>query len=245
MNCQHATLLIGADPYASSPELSEHLRECPSCVEFQREMLALEMNIRRALEVAPAAASAARGKAQVSDIREAARSASASRRPARPVRWRGWAVAASTVVAVIALLWALRPSDTLAHDLVVHVEHEPDSWNSTQPVELSSLAATLRKAGITDSNITAQQVTYVQTCFIRGHFVPHLVVRTVDGPVTVIVLPDEHVKSRETFNEGGYAGLIVPAEHGSLAILARGGASNIDDVARRTWFTVDSPPAPR
>jgi hypothetical protein len=242
VNCQHATLLIGADPYATSPELSEHLQSCRSCAEFQREMLGLEANIRRALEGAPPEIPADRPKARVSDIRDAQRAASVTRRRTRHTGWRGWAVAASVALVVLAALWVARPSDTLAHDVVLHVTDEPNSWDSTQPVDTASLAALLRKTGVVDSNVTSQSVMYAQRCLFRGHFVSHLVIRTASGPITVMLLPDEHVTARKAFHESGYSGVIVPTDHGSIAVLARG-ATNVDNVAQQTWFTV-GPTAP-
>ena len=206
-------------------------------------MLALETNIRRALDAPPPTASSAKTKARVADIRDAQRVAAVNRPHSRVAHWRGWAVAATVVVAIVGGLWALRPSDSLAHDLITHVGGEPTSWYSTQPVDVRSLEAQLRKAGISDSNVTSHEVTYAQTCFFRGHFVPHLVLHTSKGPVTVILLPDEQVKGRQSFSEGGYAGVIVPAQHGSLAVLTRGGAG-AGEVAKQVWFTVGPPPAP-
>ncbi len=212
MNCQDARLLIGAAPYSTSPELAEHLQACPECREFQSEMVALEANIRRALESAPA-------------------QSFAPRESVRRVVWRGWALAASVLVAVVATsaVWLLRPKDTLAHELVVHMAGEPNSWESTRPVDAHSLESILQKAGV-DSNVTSRDVVYARTCLFRGHFVPHLVVQTTSGPVTVMVLASEHVRKRESFYDDGYAGVIVPAQHGSIAVLARG-TVNIDDVA--------------
>ncbi len=239
MNCQHATLLIGADPYASSPELAEHLQSCPHCAEFHREMLGLEGNIRRALEQAPPAGTEAPVSARIANIRDA----HSTPKRTRPVAWRGWALAASLVVAFVGAAWLLRPSDTLAHDVVAHVQGEPDSWSSTQVVDVHAVEDLLHKAGIKESNLVSQEVTYAQYCLFRGHFVPHVVLHTVKGPVTVMVLPDEHVTRRETFSEGGYTGVIVPAPRGSLAVLSRG-AATVDSVAQQTWFTVAERPQP-
>jgi hypothetical protein len=192
------------------------------------------------LESSPPAAVQAPPKAPVSDIRQA-RPASATRGRARPAHWRGWAIAASVTLAVIAGLWIMRPSNTLAHDVIAHVNGEPQSWDTTQPVDKPSLEAILSKAGVFDSRIASPEVTYAQTCFFRGHFVPHLVVHTAGGPVTVMVLPDEHVTGRQSFRDEGYAGVIVPAQHGSIAVLTRGTA-NIDDVAQRMQLTLRSAP---
>lgn len=234
MNCEHATLLIGADPYTSSPELTEHLQTCPHCAELHREMLGLEANIRRALEVPPVAIPVAKPTATVASFKDARRAAGEGR---RPTLWRGWALAASLVVAVVGAVWLLRPSDTLARDVVTHVQGEPNSWVSTQVVDVRTVEELLHKAGVADSSLTSQQVIYAQYCFFRGHFVPHLVLRTAQGPVTVMVLPDEHIGHRESFHESGYAGVIVPAPHGSLAVLSRG-ATDMDSLAQQTWFTV-------
>jgi hypothetical protein len=54
-----------------------------------------------------------------------------------------------------------------------------------------------------------------------------------------MVLPDEHVRARQSFYEDGYAGVIVPAQNGGIAVLARGTA-NIDDVAQRMQLTLRS-----
>jgi len=59
--------------------------------------------------------------------------------------------------------------------------------------------------------------------------VPHLVVQTAQGPVTVMILRNQPVSGRRTFNEQGMSGVIVPAPPGSIAVLTRGGA-NLDAV---------------
>ena len=67
------------------------------------------------------------------------------------------------------------------------------------------------------------RVSYAQSCFFRNHDVPHLVVQTEQGPVTVMVLAHENLKKAEHFNEQGYRGMIVPMPgHGSVAIITRG-----------------------
>jgi hypothetical protein len=48
MKHSEARLLIGAEPQSVPPELAEHLASCLECAQFQREMTALDANIRRA-----------------------------------------------------------------------------------------------------------------------------------------------------------------------------------------------------
>jgi len=156
----------------------------------------------------------------------------------RTSSWPGWALAASILVGAFATLaiWTLHPTDTLAHDVVAHIEHEPKSWASSQPVSPAALNEILRKAGVTlDAN--SDKVMYARSCRFRGHEVPHLVVSTSRGPVTVLVLRFESVKARESFHEDGMTGVITPAPHGSIAVLAQGN-ENVDEVAEQVQQSV-------
>jgi hypothetical protein len=236
MNHTEARLLIGADPHSpSAPELAEHLANCPECAQFQREMVTLDDNIRKALEQAPltaAAAPVATAPASVTPIASAR--ATKQGKPANV--WSGWALAASVAVASVLVIWALRPSDTLAHELVAHVEYESTSWSSKEPAPTAAVNATLAKAGVA-LDMSSDKVMYAHSCYFRGHFVPHLVVSTAKGPITVIILPEEKVKRRTNFHEDGMSGVIAPAPRGSIAVLALGN-ENVDAVAQQLQQSV-------
>jgi len=211
MNCEDARRLIGAVPGATSGELAQHLKDCHACADFQLEMVALDANIRRALAMVPAAD---RGR---------------RRAAARP----GWALAASVVLAIVATLtvWALRTDTSLAHEVVAHVVAEPQSWVGTDAVPEAELEDVLRKSGLILAE-TPYSVIYAQSCWFRGHYVPHLVVRTPHSLATVLLLPNERVAQRESFHEDGLSGVIVPSTHGSIAVLAASSAQ-LDDLAER------------
>ena len=127
-------------------------------------------------------------------------------------------VAAALVVALT--LWLSRPAESLADEIVTHVKGEPDSWHQTQPVSADQLEAVLHKSGVKLGQ-GMQPVVYASSCWFRGHFVPHFVVMTKDGPVTVMVLMNEKVQAAQRFNEDGYSGLLVPVRTGSVAVLSR------------------------
>ena len=79
-------------------------------------------------------------------------------------------------------------------------------------------------------------VSYASGCEFRGHVVPHLVVQTERGPVAVMVLADETVKSRR-IDEGGYSGVVVPAPRGVLVVLGQDG--NVKSVAATVLNALD------
>jgi Protein of unknown function (DUF3379) len=228
MNHKEARLLIGADPNSVPPELAEHLAGCPECAQFQREMIGLDGHIRRALEHAPL--SAAPGS--VTPIT----SAPAVRGRSLKSVWSGWALAASIATLSVLAIWAFRPNDTLAQDVVAHVEHEPLSWSSTQQAPASEVNATLAEAGVA-LDMSSDKIMYAQNCRFRGHDVPHLVVSTPRGRMTVLILRYEKVKRRMSFHEDGMTGVITPAPHGSIAVLAQGD-DNIDAVAAQVEQSV-------
>jgi hypothetical protein len=211
VNCEELRRRIGAEPNARSPEIAAHIATCPGCAEYLLEMLALEANIRRALEEAPLPARARR------------------RAVSRPI----WALAASVLVGVLGVLgvWALRIEGSLAHEVVAHVIAEPQSWTPTDPASQAEVAQVLRKSGLLLES-EPYQIMYARSCWFRGHYVPHLVVRTGQGLATVLLLRDETVPRRETFHEDGLFGVLEPAPHGSIAVLAANDAQ-LDELALR------------
>jgi hypothetical protein len=108
----------------------------------------------------------------------------------------------------------------LAGEIVAHVEGEPNSWHETNLVPAEKLDAVLRKSGV-KLGTGMEPVVYASSCWFRGHFVPHVVVTTKHGPVTVMILLNEQVTVAQQFNEDGYSGLLVPASTGSVAVLSR------------------------
>lgn len=238
MNHNEARLLIGAEPHAApTPQLADHLAACAECAQFQREMIMLDGNIRRALEHGPMTV-APPPVASVTRIS----SARAARQAKPSSSWSGWAWAASAALLSVLVIWALRPGDTLARDLVAHIESESDSWSSGHPVPTTTVSDVLAKAGVA-LDMSSEKVMYARSCLFRGHVVPHLVVTTSRGPVTVLVLPHENVTRRTTFHEDGMSGVIAPAPHGSIAILALGSES-VDAVAQEVQHSVRWLPQP-
>jgi len=234
MTHDEARELIGADPDGASAELLEHLKTCPQCQAYREEMLALNAKLKRALELdwqkvqgtappggppmpMPTPPPAAANRAIVTPLQ---------RKPRAPVakhkRPRLFAFAASIAAALVvgATLWLSRPPESLAAEIVTHVEGEPNSWHETQPVPAEKLDAVLHKSGV-KLGTGMEPVVYASSCWFRGHFVPHVVVTTKHGPVTVMILLHEQVSAPQRFNEDGYAGMLVPARTGSVAVLSR------------------------
>jgi len=217
MNCLDVRRALGADPAARPVALAAHLAECPACARHAEALARLDGLIHRALAVPVRAADAAP--------------------PARATRPRWVALAAGlAATAVLAVAsWMLYPQPALATALVGHMGHEPDSWARTSvPAPPAAVGYVLGRAGVALAP-DAAQVSYAHSCLFRGWYVPHLVVQTPAGPMTVMVLTHEHVAAATRIDEGGYRGVIVPAARGAFAVLAPAGTDQaaIDAVVAR------------
>src|SRR3569833_629370 len=258
MTHDEARELIGAVPGDASPQLLEHLKNCPECQAYREEMLAFVAKLRRARELdwqkiqgganppvrmpnPPAApeSTPAQTALNAPGVKPAGASASGPATPvgatitpirarkerepvARHTRPRLFAFAASVAAALLigGGLWLSQPPETLAAEIVTHVEGEPNSWQKTEPLTPEQLDAVLRKSGVNLGPAMAP-VVYASSCWFRGHYIPHMVVTTKDGPVTVMILQHEKVKTTQQNKEAGFSGLLVPARTGSVAVLSR------------------------
>jgi hypothetical protein len=205
VNCAAAREALLSAPGARPPALALHLESCAACRAFAADGERFEGRLRRALEVpVPPRAAPRVGRIFA------------------PGRGGLLALAAGVAAMAIcvAVLLALYPRETLAAAVTEHVAHEPGSWQTTTAVAPAALAAVLARSGVRlDGEDHA--ISYAQSCWFRGWYVPHLIVQTSTGPVTVLVLRHEHVAATERIDEGGYRGVIVPAGVGALAVLVR------------------------
>jgi hypothetical protein len=219
IDCAQYRRAILSDPHGASAELAEHLAHCPECPSYRERLLRFEGRLAQALRI---------------DAHVLPQSTQVLRTHVRRderVRRNGWLAMAATLVAalLVGTLWLGAPHASLAADVVAHMAEEPAAWTRSA-VPSADLAPVLAAAHIR-LRPDAGTVSYAQSCLFRGHHVPHLVVQTDMGPVTVMVLVHENVAAARTFDEGGYRGTIVPVpDHGSIAVLVKGEEGDLAQV---------------
>ena len=216
MDCGEYRRLLLSDPARPDTTTLKHLANCADCTAYTDEVMRFEGRLVRALKVTV-------GTAAVSPI---GWSAGPRGRRGAARRQRAVAIIASAMVVCVVggFLWLAAPGRTLAAAVVDHMAEEPQAWVRTDGVvPAADLNAVMREAGVSLRS-GAARVSYANSCGFRGHQVPHLVVQTAAGPVTVMVLAHEPLRSSSRFDAQGYRGVIVPIEgHGSLAVLERTG----------------------
>jgi hypothetical protein len=232
IDCSQYRRAILANPHDTGAELAAHRDGCGECAAYTERLLRFEGKLERALRVQPPDA----GKGGVVTALRPRRS---------PVARKWLALAASVLVGlgIAGALWLAAPHASLAADVVAHMAGEPQAWRRTDvPVPAPELDFVLRNTHmrlLSDAGL----VSYAQSCLFRGHRVPHLVVQTDMGPVTVMVLVHESVSKPTPFDENGYRGALLPvAGHGSIAVLAKDQSGNlaaVESVAARVRAAIE------
>jgi uncharacterized protein DUF3379 len=226
MEHAHYRTAILSDPHNADAELRAHREACAECRAFTEQLLKFESRLEQALrvDIAP--------RAEVLPFARKRGNAA----PA-PRRWLALAASVLLGAAIVGGVWLTLPQSSLAAAVVAHMAGEPDAWQRTDVAVAEPELADVLKASKLRLKPDAGIVSYASSCTFRGHQVPHLVVQTASGPVTVMVLVHESVRRPTPFASEGYRGTIVPVPgHGSIAVLMRDsglGAGEIERIAAR------------
>lgn len=230
-HCLEFRRRIGAEPFAIEPALAAHAGDCPACARFQHEMRAMDELLGRALAIDLGAGKTAPARAVAAPER-------ASPGVATSRRWLALAASVVLGIAIASTLWVSYPEPSLATEVMEHVMHEPGAWQSTAPLDAGAVAAVLEPDGVRlDPALGA--VTYALRCRFAGRWVPHLLVRTDSGPVTVLLLTHRSVDRPTPLAEHGYTGVVLPGPRGSIAIVGKaGGGADLEAVAQQVFEAV-------
>jgi len=214
MNCEDYREAIGADPSYEGGEA--HVSACAGCLAYRSEMRALEQKIGRALAISVP-------ELRMPDLPDVDTagvvSLAARRRFTAPV----WLAAAATLVLAAFVGIRMYGSNvtypSLADEIVAHLDHEPYALRVTDaPVDERRLAKVV-PANLAHMNHDAGLITYAQTCVINGRKIPHLVIQGEQGPVTILLLPDEAIDDAVPIEGESINGVILPVGGGSVAII--------------------------
>ena len=96
-------------------------------------------------------------------------------------------------------------------------------------------------ANVATMNHDAGLITYAESCVINGKLVPHLVIQGQQGPITILLMPDEKIDGPQSLMGESINGVLLPVGDGSIAIIGEEGENlepveqNLKDSVR--WST--------
>ena len=235
MNCEDYRQALGADPNFDGG--ASHVAECEACQDYRREMLALEAQISRALAI------------DVPDLQmpefddvdtEKVVSLDSRRKLMTPV----WFAAAATVLVAAFVGFRLGDGsgyDTLAEEVLAHVDHTPAALLPTDKKVSDDKLHRVVPATIAELDHSAGLITFAETCPIAGNDVPHLIIQGKTGPITIMLLPNEKISEAISLNDEDSHGVILPVGDGSIAIIGAR-EEKLEDVQEQilqsvTWET--------
>jgi len=217
LDCKTVRDRIEADPAHLDQDCAEHIAGCAACAAYSDRVRNAEWLIHEALRFDVTAVK-----------RHAARKSA--------VRWTivrrrtVWSGVAAMLVAGAALWYGVNVgpavgTDPLLAEVIDHWYEEPGSWVRTD-VQISPASLVEVVNGRAEIDIgRLGLLSYAQSCFVRGEWVPHLVMQGERGPVMLLLLPHERVDEPQTLTlpDEGLSGVIVPLGEGSIAVIAEDG----------------------
>lgn len=219
MNCEDYKQAIAADP--TFEDDAGHDAACQSCADFKSQMISLNDNIASALAIDVPPLQMPELPPVDADADNVVSMATKRRQIFTMPTWIGVA-AGFVLAAVIGMQFMANDSlsdRALAEEVLAHVDHE--LW-TMQITDESVTDERVRQVmavnnGTIDTNVGL--VSYAQSCVINGRTIPHLVVQGKDGPITVLLMPEEMVSMPVELEGTGITGVIFPMGDGSVAIV--------------------------
>jgi hypothetical protein len=212
MTCLEARRELAADPGQPSDALRRHVAECDACARALWREQGFDRRLREALSV-PAPDELAERLLLTQTTRH-------RRRLRRPVM----ALAASLVLALaLGVTWQLgvRPvseAQALNQYVAAHLDHEPQSLTTTTPVNLGTVEKLLNDYGLHLSGEVGN-IVYAKRCPTPNGTGLHLVVRTAEGPMTFLYMPEQRVTGRVDLEANGHQGYVTAFGDGAAALV--------------------------
>lgn len=216
MNCEEFKQAIAADP--SFDGGTAHLADCADCAAYQADMRALDRKIAMALTLSVPELS-------MPEL-TAIDTTNVVTLPKRRITPAWFAIAATVVIAAVVGIRMLAtdlPFESLADQVVAHIDHEPYALRVTSTPISDERLHTVVRDDIAQMDRSAGLITYAQSCKINGHDVPHLVIQGERGPVTILLMPEEYVSEASPISGEHINGIILPVGNGSIAIVGESG----------------------
>ena len=229
MNCLKFRHHLLTTPLTESAEFVQHLASCPKCANEATRARQFEAQLLTAVSIeAPEGLQARILLAQTHDKPQ----------PARLLRPQWLAMVASLLIAVGITAWLGydrgnspdQPLDLKA-SVLDHINSEIDHLHENRNLQQEQIAGLLDPLGIKMEKGLGR-VNYAGRCTIRRHSGIHLVIPGQQGPVTILLMPDEYVKDSLVLRSSRFSGVIVPTDYGSMAVIGEQGEALDEIIAK-------------
>jgi hypothetical protein len=230
MNCLKFRRAVETDPGGSDELVRSHARECGACAAHAHRLSGFNRTLNAAMKTPVPEKLTERIL-----LRHAFHSRS-TRRFQWPALAAGLALLTSAAFAVMGYLHS---ESRLEHEVIALVDAADYALQARGPVAAHTLSTALKPVGLRlDGAI--DNVSFAGRCLVRGNLSGHVVLRKQHSPITVFLMPEENLLRQTRFEGENWSGLLVPADHGAIAIVARRGQA-LDGVVQQVLDAIRWP----
>ena len=215
MDCEEFTRKLGENPSAQEPDFIEHAQSCKKCQKRYLKQLDLERRLQQALY-----------QEHNENLKAKVMHAYANQQTEQKkkiVRF-GWLGAIAAMVFTAFLGVKIYQNYSLNEFVLAHIDHEVEHLQnrvSVSPLRLEQFY----QAFDSDFLGLLPDVVYAEKCWMRTGFGLHLIVSGKQGPLTVLLMPNEPVEMVQAVQSGRFTGKIFPLRQGSIALVGNPGES--------------------
>lgn len=227
MNCLECRRELLIDPRNDAADLITHVSSCKPCSQEREQLLSLESALESSFQYDVPAGLADR----VLEINhdESKSTTARSDHYGGPFGGHIWQIAAGIFLVIglvvylgISQSYPLNNAYALEAAVINHVTDELHQLHGSDEVsgkKLNDVMAAVNTKAIDDIG----NINYARKCQIRKNTGAHLITHGKSGPVTVLVMPGEHIEKDINITSSRFNGGIYSTAYGSLAVVGEKG----------------------
>lgn len=230
MNCLQFRRVVEADPNGIGELERAHTRQCPACAEHAQRIASFNRVLSAAVNTP-----VPENLSEKVILRHAFRSTNTQR-----FHWPALAAGLLLLVSVaLAVGGYFHKEAQLQREVIAMVGAADYALQARGPVAMQSLDTVLGALGLRLDH-PLSNVSFAGRCLVRGNLSAHVVMRNVGTPITVFLMPEEHLLRRTKFEDARWSGLLAPAQNGAIAIIAPRG-QELDEVTSQVLAAIRWP----
>lgn len=109
-------------------------------------------------------------------------------------------------------------SQSIVNHIIEHAQEAPEVMTEYSKYDDSELHKLFTKVGAT-LNKPIDFMSFAGECDVDGHKGLHLVLQEEAGPVTIIVIPGQHMDAMLAFQNSGFEGQMIPVKGAVVAVV--------------------------
>jgi hypothetical protein len=223
MNCLECRRELLIDPRNDIVDLIAHVNICPACSKEREKLLALEDALESSMKVNVPEGLANRVLEISRDEHYINKSGSS------PFGGHVWQMAAGLFLAIGLVVYLglnqyypIRNAHALEVAVLNHIADERHQLHGSNEINQDTYG-NIMTAISTQTTGDIGKVNFASKCQIRKNAGAHLITSGNKGPVTVLVMPGEHIDRNVKISSSRFDGTIYSTVYGSLAVVGEKG----------------------